>query len=82
MIDVRNENLLPCSEVARETPGEPPHASTVRYWRVHGIRGVKLETVMIGGRRYTSKEALQRFFAATTAAANGEMPGSATGGVA
>jgi hypothetical protein len=39
-----------------------------------GIRGVRLETVMIGGIRYTSCEALERFVAATTAAANGTTP--------
>jgi hypothetical protein len=29
--------------------------------------------VLIGGRRYTSKEALQRFFARVTAAADGQV---------
>jgi hypothetical protein len=29
-----------------------------------GVRGVVLESVLIGGARYTSEEALERFFAA------------------
>jgi hypothetical protein len=37
-----------------------------------GIRGVRLESILIGGARWTSKEALQRFFERTTAVANGE----------
>lgn len=35
---------------------------------------MKLETIVIGGRRYTSKEALQRFFVAVTEAKSGIVP--------
>ncbi len=38
-----------------------PHVSTIYRWRLRGIRGVKLETFLIGGRRYTSVEAIERF---------------------
>ena len=40
-------------------------------WRLRGIRGVKLETIKIGGRRFTSAEALARFIEQSTAAADG-----------
>jgi hypothetical protein len=33
-----------------------------------------LESIVCAGRRYTSVEAIERFVAATTAAANGERP--------
>ena len=39
-----------------------------------GVRGVRLETFLRGGIRYTSDEAIERFFAATTAAADGDTP--------
>jgi len=33
-------------------------------WALEGSRGVKLESIRIGGFRYTSAEAVQRFIAA------------------
>ena len=70
------EHLLTLSAAAREVPnrdsGRGVNVSTVWRWSLRGIRGVRLQTEMRGGIRYTSREALRRFFAATTAAANGE----------
>jgi hypothetical protein len=72
MIDFTNEDLLLFVEAARSLPGRP-HISTLHRWRLRGVRGVRLESVLIGGRRYTSLQALELFFAATTAAADGEV---------
>lgn len=33
----------------------------LRMWVRRGTRGVRLESTLVGGRRYTSKEALSRF---------------------
>ena len=66
------ENLLTLSDAARSLPGGGVHVATVHRWRMKGCRGVKLETILRGGVRYTSTEALERFFAATTAAADGQ----------
>jgi Protein of unknown function (DUF1580) len=71
MIDF-SEHLQTFAEAARTMPGGGTHVSTVHRWRLKGCRGVKLETIMRGGIRYTSTEALVRFFAAITAVANGE----------
>ena len=49
----------------------PVHVSTIHRWRLKGVRGVRLETFLRGGIRYTTDEAIERFFAATTAAADG-----------
>jgi hypothetical protein len=52
-------------------PGRPSISSLWRWYR-RGVRGAKLETIVIGGRRrYTSVQALERFITATTAAADG-----------
>lgn len=76
MIDSRKEHLLTLSAAARDIPnrnsGRGVNVSTVWRWTLRGIRGVKLDTILVGGIRYTSHEAMQRFFAATTAAANGQ----------
>lgn len=74
MIDSRREQLLTLSMAAREVPNRRSgcgiNVSTVWRWSLRGIRGVRLETLLIGGIRYTSREALHRFFTATTAAAD------------
>ncbi|MHB9081060.1 MAG: DUF1580 domain-containing protein [Pirellulaceae bacterium] len=71
MVDAFHDTLLSITQTAHQAPGRP-HISTVWRWINRGVRGVKLETVMIGGRRFTSREALDRFYAATTAATSGE----------
>jgi hypothetical protein len=41
----------------------PAHASSLFRWAKYGLRGVRLETIRVGGTLCTSKEALERFFA-------------------
>lgn len=68
MIDPTTEQLIDLAEVCRicGTNGRPLHPSTAWRWVFDG-RGpdrVRLETVRIGGRTRTSRQALQRFLAA------------------
>ncbi|MEX2288269.1 MAG: DUF1580 domain-containing protein [Planctomycetaceae bacterium] len=42
--------------------------ATIWRWRTKGVKGVKLETFAIGGRQYTTREALERFITGVTAA--------------
>ena len=75
MIDIEVENLIPFRDVpqwTKEHLGRRVHPSTVHRWRLRGARGVKLEAILAGGTRYTSTEAIYRFFAAVTAAADGK----------
>ena len=75
MIEVTAETLIQFRDLPKWTKdhlGRRIHPSTLHRWRLRGTRGVKLETLLVGGTRYTSVEALNRFFAATTAAADGE----------
>ena len=68
MIDSESEDLLRVpSEAAKHIPGRP-NASTIWRWHRRGVRGVRLETIVVGGRRYTSRAALQRFFERSTEA--------------
>lgn len=82
MIDIREEQLLTLPAAAREIPNRQSsrgvNVSTVWRWTHHGIRGVKLETILVGGIRYTSRESLQRFFAAITAAAESQANSAAS----
>lgn len=69
MVDFLKEQRLSLTELARQEGVSVP---TPWRWTQRGIRGVKLESFAIGGRRYTTQEAFQRFVAATTAAALGQ----------
>lgn len=74
MIDLLTERLFQFSKLPAQMEkltGDRIHRATAERWRMRGCRGVKLETVLIGGKRYCSDEALQRFVEATTAAADG-----------
>ena len=74
MINTESESLIRLRDVpawTKEKLGNRVHPSTVHRWRLRGTRGVRLETILAGGTRYTSIEALNRFFAATTTAADG-----------
>jgi hypothetical protein len=73
-IDLSEEKPKTLATAARTVPGGPVHVSTIHRWRMKGVRGVRLETFLRGGIRYTTDEAIERFFAATTAAADSDTP--------
>ena len=59
-IDFSSDELLSLQQASQILPGRP-HISTLHRWRLRGVRGQKLVTVLIGGRRYTSRRALSEF---------------------
>jgi hypothetical protein len=65
-IDISNETLVTLTEATHHLPprrkGKRPAVSTLFRWAQRGIRGVRLETLQVGGTKCTSLEALQRFF--------------------
>ena len=68
---MNHEHLMSFSAAAKSLPGRP-NIATLWRWRTRGVRGVILESILIGGRRFTSREALERFSERITAIANGE----------
>lgn len=62
MIDMESEDLLSLAEAAKILPGRP-HVSTLWRWATPGVGPdrTRLETISIGGRRFTSRQALARF---------------------
>jgi hypothetical protein len=65
-LDLLTEDLLSMTDAAKELPGRPS-ASTLFRWRTRGIKGVKLETVGVGGKVFTSRQAIHRFLSNTQA---------------
>lgn len=60
-------DAFPINEVPRHLPrrsGKRVHISTIWRWIQRGVRGVKLESLNIGGRRYVPREALEHFLEA------------------
>jgi len=65
MIELSSETLIPIREAPRHLPKRPNgkriHISACYRWISRGVRGVRLDSIKIGGSTYTSMEALQRF---------------------
>lgn len=73
MISIGSEEILTFSQTTERLPrarsGRAVHPNTIWRWAMRGLKArsgriVKLEVAKIGGRNCTSKEALDRFFAA------------------
>jgi hypothetical protein len=64
-----NEELFPLTMARKHYPApSPPSACTFFRWALKGVGKdkIKLETVKIGGRRFTNRDALARFAASLT----------------
>jgi len=75
MTTMLSERRLSLSQLAHQEGVSPP---TTWRWAMRGIKGTQLETLCVGGRRYTTQEAFARFVERRTAAANGEQPKART----
>ncbi len=64
---IEHEELIPLRHAAKLIPStrgsgsKHLNVSTVYRWTLRGVRGRRLESVRIGGSRYTSVEAISRW---------------------
>jgi hypothetical protein len=68
--EILQEALLELKQVPNIVPGragKPVSPATVYRWATKGLNGARLQTVQVGSRMVTSKEAIDRFFAELTA---------------
>lgn len=74
-MQVKDEDLISLADAASRLPrrrgGKSVHSSTIYRWAKVGLKGVRLETISIGGTKCTSWEALQRFFDELSMVPNG-----------
>ena len=75
MIDPISDKLIPLGKITKGG-GQRVSIPTAYRWVSRGIRGRRLETVLCGGRRYTSETALREFFSSLTPTANPHSPPS------
>jgi hypothetical protein len=71
-LDMMKEEIVAFRKAAVFVPSRP-HVSTLHRWRQRGIRGVRLDAVLVGGVWYTSREAIRRFIECATAAADDQQ---------
>lgn len=64
-IDLSSETVLSLRDATHKLPrrraGKKPNVATLYRWGQRGCRGIRLETIRVGGTLCTSVEALQRF---------------------
>jgi hypothetical protein len=68
---LENEKLLPLVDAVEQATGQRPHLSTALRWATRGSKGIRLESVFLGGRRLTSEGAVHRFTRRCTEQATG-----------
>ena len=76
-IDISIETPITLAKAARTLPGGAVHVSTIHRWRKRGVRNVRLETFLRGGVRYTTPEAIARFFGVLTKSSQGSLTNTA-----
>lgn len=55
-----DDNYISLRDAAKYLPTRP-HFATVWRWATRGVKGVILETVLVGGQRFTTEDALNDF---------------------
>lgn len=88
MFDARLNDLIPITAVPDHLPcrtgGRRYHPSTVSRWALYGLRGTRLASVRLGGKRFTKTEWLARFLEEcdncriNSQACRVELPGSSS----
>lgn len=56
-----DKDFIPVADAANHFP-RPPSRATIWRWVLNGVRGQKLATVLVGGRRFTSAAAIHQSF--------------------
>lgn len=65
MIDLDKETLLTVKQARAVLPNRPS-INTIYRWFWKGVRGIKLDSIRVGGRIFTTKEACDRFIHASS----------------
>lgn len=68
-----SDTWIPFAKACRLVPGRVS-LSTLHRWRLHGVRGVRLRSWKVGGRRFTSPAAIQEFIRELTRVQDGAAP--------
>lgn len=76
MIDIESDQLIELSNLPtylEKRIKKRLNLATIYRWRQRGIAGIYLETVLVGGKPFTSISALNSFFAQSQLAKQGKL---------
>jgi hypothetical protein len=62
------------ARIGKLTGGKKPNLSTIWRWCLKGCKGVKLDSICIGGKRYVTVSAIERFIEARSRAESPAVP--------
>lgn len=65
-------SLLDAADFLSKLTGQKPHVSTLWRWCLKGCKGVRLESICIGGKRFVTAAAIERFIEASSEARPGQ----------
>jgi hypothetical protein len=77
--DLRDDQPLSLPDAAAylgKMTGQKPHVSTMWRWCLKGCKGVVLESICIGGKRFVTAASIDRFIEASTAASQPSVAGT------
>lgn len=74
MVKVLEVKLLSMAQAANSLSNRPA-VSTLWRWSSRGVKGVRLKTLVVGGRRYTTPEFLSEFSARLSDRRTANEPG-------
>ncbi len=83
-IDINADQLIELSKVPiflEKRIGKRLNLATVYRWRQRGIAGIYLETVLVGGKPFTSLSALNSFFQQSALAKQGKLSNATKQGI-
>jgi len=66
LVDDRPMSLVDAAVYLGKLTGKKPHVSTLWRWCLKGCKGVRLESICIGGKRFVTATAIERFVEAST----------------
>ena len=69
-----DEKLMPVVQSVELATGQRPHLSTVLRWCTRGSCGIRLESRVLGGRRYSCVPWVHEYMARVTAKKDGIVP--------
>ena len=72
-LKLTDEKLHSLVEAVEKATGRRPHLSTCIRWCLRPSSGIRLESIILGGRRLTSEQAVIRYMEAITAAKDGAV---------
>lgn len=59
-------SLLDAADFLGKITGQKPHVSTLWRWCLKGCKGIRLESICIGGKRFVTAAAIERFIDASS----------------